>query len=772
MPDLRYTSRFIAPDALRPRPHRARRAECGRTRLHRRVPMNLINRWFQPPTLHSPAHGVEKKASWLELFYDLIYVAAFIQLGNHLSRDMSASGVLGFAGLFLPLWLTWTSFTFYANRFDTDDAFHRGLVFLQMFGLGAMAVSIDDVFAGDTTRFASAYLLVRILLVFMYARVWHAGGPATDMAKRYTLGFIVGAAFWASAVAMSVVNDGVWVFGIWAVALVVDFAVPLTPGARVLALRHPPDVLHMSERYGILTIIVLGESFVKMLGEISARFAEERHAIEMMAGEELPDWAAVSSTHLILMAGLALVLTCSLWWLYFDDVAGSRIRARPLAPFIWVYTHLPFHMAVVASGVAIKKAVFFPVDVPANTKYAALLCGSLALAFFMVAILDSVTHRRVTEVKEHVRVAFRVGSGTLLLLLIPVSGLMPGAVFLGMLAALCVVQVLADLFMAPQAAIGGHDHEAQHSFELLRPVERGTGGAAADDEDDNGQQVPPKRWDVGTAVRKGTPDELRRDLYFQLMEATWTQLFVGVTVAYVGTNVVFAALYMLDPSGVAEMDPRSFFDAFSFSVQTMASIGYGVMNPVSTWANTLVAVEAAVSMAGIALITGLMFAKASRPQSSVLFSNKMVVSLKHGVPTLMMRVGNARGNDLVEANLSITALVEDVSPEGHKMRKLVDLPLERSRTPVFTLTWTVFHPITEGSPLHGVTPENAPQRIFGVIVTLTGHDSTYAQTTHARKTYYPEDIHFGSRFVDVISNLPDGRLMVDYDKFHDVERDA
>lgn len=732
--------------------------------------MNVINRWFQPPSLHSPAHGVEKKASWLELFYDLIYVAAFIQLGNQLSGDMSAAGVLGFAGLFLPLWLTWTAFTFYANRFDTDDAVHRGLVFLQMFGLGAMAVCIEEVFVGETTRFTAAYLLVRVLLVAMYGRVWRHDKAAGEMARRYTLGFGLGACIWAAALVTSVLSDSVWVFGLWALGMLVDFVVPLTPRARELALRHPPDILHMSERYGILTIIVLGESFVKMLGEIAGRFAQEREAIVMMGGEALPAWAAVSNSHLILMAGLGLVLTCSLWWLYFDDVAGSRITAKPLAPFIWVYTHLPFHMAVVAAGVAIKKAVFFPVDEPAKVKYAALLCGSLALAFFMVALIDLVTHRRVTEVKEQVRVVFRVTSGTVLLLLIPVAGFMPGSVFLALLAGLCVVQVLADLSMAPQAAHPmGHDHEAQHVFDQLMPADPELAG---DDEDDDSQQHPPRRRDVGDAVRKGTPNELRRDVYFHLMEASWTQIFIGVGVLYIGTNVVFAALYMLDPSGVAALDPRSFFDAFSFSVQTMASIGYGVMNPVSDWANALVAVEAGLSIIGIALITGIMFAKASRPRSSVLFSDKVVISTRHGVPTLMFRVGNARGNDVVEANITVTALIEEVSPEGHKLRRLWDLELQRSRTPIFALTWTVFHALDEASPLHGLSADNAHERLFNLVVSLTGHDSTYAQTTHARKLYYPEDFRFDSRFVDVISTLPDGRLLVDYDHFHDIERDA
>jgi len=708
--------------------------------------MNVVNRWLQPPRLHIPHAHVEKKASWLELFYDLIYVAAFIQLGNHLAADVSIKGALGFAALFLPLWTTWTSFTFYANRFNSDDARHRALVFIQMFGIGGMAVSIEQVYAGDTLQFAACYLLVRLMLVAMYRRAWVHEKRSREMSRQYTIGFSLGAAFWALSAVLSLGDSPDLVYLVWAIALVIDTAVPLTRKARSAALRYPPDVLHMAERYGILTIIVLGESFVKMLSEIAERG---------------------STPHLVYMAGLGLILSCSVWWLYFDDVAGSRIKAKPLAPVIWVYSHMPFHLAVTAAGVGIKKAVYFKFDEPAKIYYAVLLCGALALAFLMVAAIDSVTQRRIQVLKDSARVNFRLASAGILLLLIPVATLMPGAVFLTLLAIMCVAQVFFDLSMAPHAANPlEHDHHAQEVFDELALED-------ADDEDDGEQQATPVRRDVGEAVRKGTPNDLRRDLYFHLMEASWTQVLVGVAVAYLLGNVVFAALFMLDPTvgtaetGVAGVHIDSFADAFFFSVQTMSSIGYGVMAPASTWAHTLVTIEAALSLIAVALVTGLMFAKASRPQAGVLFSEPVIVAPRNGVLTLEFRAGNARGNDIVEATMRVTALLTEVSAEGQKLRRLHDLKLMRERTPLFVMSWSVFHTIDEDSPLYGMSPAFLQeQEGFLLVCTLTGHDTTYGQTTHARRVYHPEDFLFEHRFVDVISKLADGRLMVDYDKFH------
>jgi low temperature requirement protein LtrA len=702
----------------------------------------MQSRWFHPPKLHSPALGKERKVGWLELFYDLIYVATIIQLGSALANQVSLVGFLAFAGLFVPLWFSWTGFTFYENRFVIDDFFHRALVFLQMFGIAAMAIEVPRVFAGHTAGFALAYASVRLVLVALYARTYFQLDKAREMTGIYALGFAGGSLLWLGSAFLS----APWVFLMWAVAMGVDLAVPLNRRSRALIGRYPPDALHMSERFGLLTLIVLGESFVKVLTELADRGA---------------------TTSSALMGALLIAVVCSLWWIYFDDVAGSRIRPRRLAPLVWVYSHLPLTLAIAAVGVGIKKAVALDPFAPAASKYRWLLCGTLALAFSAVALIDSVTERRQAELSDRARVNVRFVSALLMVLIAPTGAVMPAWAFASIVAVVCVGQVLFDLMTAPVFA-EGHDHHAQGAISRALGADTAGVGIALDSGDADSDAKPRRFQDVREAIRKGAPSELRRDLYFYFMEGSWSRLFAALAVLYIGVNGVFAALYLLEPGGVANVREGSFPDAFFFSVQTMATIGYGVMNPQTTYSHVLVTTEAAVGLLGVALATGVMFAKASRPRASVLFSRVAVVTRLNGRPVLMFRVGNARGNDVVEATMRIAVLKDELSGEGHRFRRFHDLSLERSTTPIFAITWMLIHPL-EGSPLVDGDISRLGDGIVSVIASMTGFDGTYAQTTHARHVYRPEHILFGRRFLDVVSTLDDGRLLIDYDQFHDTE---
>jgi inward rectifier potassium channel len=171
---------------------------------------------------------------------------------------------------------------------------------------------------------------------------------------------------------------------------------------------------------------------------------------------------------------------------------------------------------------------------------------------------------------------------------------------------------------------------------------------------------------------------------------------------------------------------------------------------------------------GVAMASGLMFSKFARPTARVLFSSKVIVTPRNGKPCLVMRMANGRGNEIVEATLRISVLKPEVTAEGERMRRFHDLVLTRSQTPLFSLTWMVIHVIDEASPLHGETEASLREMNVRFIVTLTGIDSTFAQTVHARTSYFAEDIVWGGRFIDVTSQLPDGRLQVDYTKFNDV----
>ncbi len=661
---------------------------------------SMRSRLFHSPLLHSPGPGKERKVGWL-----------------------------------VPIWFTWTGTTFYANRFVVDDVLHRGLVFFQMVAVGAMAIFVPAVIEGETRSFALAYAGARFVLALLYARAWLQGHLAEEMTRRTTLGTTVGASIWLA----SAFVPSPWVYLVWAVAMVLDFSVPLNKQTRALAGRYPPDVLHMSERYGLLIIIVLGESFVKVL-------------------TYLADHGAPASG--LTLGALTLVVTCCLWWIYFDDVAGSRIKATPTAGFVWVYAHLPLTIAVTACGVAMKKAVAFDPFEPAYGKYRWLLCGTLALALLFVSVIDHVTERRQSEMSDRARTTVRLSCATLVLLLAVAGAAMPAWAFLAAVAAICVAQVVFDLSMAPLAPYEHAHHEDAHRDGLF--------GAHTEERDEDDERPKPNRMLATNAVRKGAPSELRRDLYFHLMAGGWLRVFGTLAALFVATNVFFAVLYMLDdPGGVAQMEPGSFLDAFSFSVQTMATIGYGTMSPVSAYSNKIMILEAAVSILAVALATGLMFAKASRPSASVLFTEKVVVTEHDGQPTLMFRVGNARGNEIVEATMRMTAVIDVPEPHGPGFnRRLFDMKLVRDNSPIFSLTWNLYHRLDEDSPLHGITAENIGERLAVLVCAMTGYDSTYAQSTHARNMYFPEDFRFGHRLSDIVSMLDDGRLLIDYDRFH------
>lgn len=699
----------------------------------------MQNRWFHPPSLHSPGPGRERRVGWLELFYDLIYVALIIQLGNLLSEHVSLIGAAAFAALFVPIWFTWTGFTFYSNRFVTDDFVHRALVFVQMFAIGGVAVSVHGLFRKEFFAFSCFYALARFVVVALYYRVYRHVPVARPLARRYVIGFSVGAVLWLSAAFV----PWPWILPVWCAAMLIDLNSVLSHVSRSLTAQYPPDSLHMTERYGLLTIIVLGESFVKVLSAVSA---DGLHRTTF------------------LMCGCVLFICCSLWWIYFDDVAGSRIKAGRLTPFFWIYSHLPLTMAVTAVGVAAKKAVFFDPQQVAPAKYRWFLCGTLAFALFWVAVIDSITERRQAELGDRTRVNTRFAAAFFVLLLAPMGGVLPGWGFVGLVTAAMLVQVLIDLAMAPEADPEAAHHEHPALFRTETKPAGSTPGKPSG-------SFTLRRRTAGDAIRRGTPNALRKDVYFYLMEGTWTRFFVVVVVAYLFINVVFAGLFLLQPESVSNLESKSFLDAFAFSVQTMSTIGYGGMSPVTPYGHALVTMEAFIGLMGVALATGLLFAKVSRPVSSVLFSKPIVVTQRHGRPNLHFRLGNARGNDIAEASIRVSVAKDELSPEGHNLRRLYDLKLERNTSPMFVLSWSVFHVIDEESPLHGLSHADLLEQDVSVIASMMGHDSTYAQSTHARHVYAPEDFRFGEHFVDVISRLDDGRLLVDYSHFHETVPD-
>jgi inward rectifier potassium channel len=259
------------------------------------------------------------------------------------------------------------------------------------------------------------------------------------------------------------------------------------------------------------------------------------------------------------------------------------------------------------------------------------------------------------------------------------------------------------------------------------------------------------------------------DLYHFLLERPWRWLLVAILAVYLSVNAAFAGLYLLGGDCLENARPGSFTDAFFFSVQTMATIGYGKMVPRTSYANALVTLEALLGMMSTAMATGMMFAKFARPSARVLFSRVAVVCERDGVQCLMFRMANERGNQLIEASLRLVLTRNETTREAEPVRRFYDLELQRSQNPTFALSWTAIHPLTPASALYGRTPEALVTQSVSIIASLVGIDETSGQTVHARHTYVADDLRWGMRFRDILSTLPDGRRQVDYTLFHDTQ---
>ena len=274
------------------------------------------------------------------------------------------------------------------------------------------------------------------------------------------------------------------------------------------------------------------------------------------------------------------------------------------------------------------------------------------------------------------------------------------------------------------------------------------------------------------AIIKGQDKGRWTDFYHATRTASWFEFFLGMGLVFFAINLVFAFLYLADAHSIANARPGSLADAFFFSVQTFGSIGYGAMTPHTAYANVLVTAESFVSIVNIAVATGLVFARISRPFARVLFSKVAVVTQFDGVPTLMFRAANQRGNQILDANITVSFARQTVTREGIVMRRFDELKLVRSRTPLFALSWTIMHRIDETSPLYGMTFETLLDNQVELIALLSGTDDTLSEMIYARHAYTPHHIQWGKRFVDVLGVTEQGRRVVDLNRFHDTEQEA
>ena len=259
-----------------------------------------------------------------------------------------------------------------------------------------------------------------------------------------------------------------------------------------------------------------------------------------------------------------------------------------------------------------------------------------------------------------------------------------------------------------------------------------------------------------------------RDFYHGLLRLPWWATCLVISAVFLAANGLFALGYLVT-GGVAHARPDSLADAFFFSVQTMGTIGYGAMYPESLAANLLVVGESIVGLILIALTTGLVFAKFSRSTARVVFTREAVISPMNGVPTLMLRLGNQRGNQIVDAQIRVTMVRTEKMAEGSTFYRMLDLNLTRSRAMSLSRSWSVLHPIDDESPLRGATPELIAAQEVELQVLVVGLDDTSMQPVHAAHRYFTHQIVWGARHADVLSEASDGALEMDLRKFHDLE---
>jgi inward rectifier potassium channel len=258
-----------------------------------------------------------------------------------------------------------------------------------------------------------------------------------------------------------------------------------------------------------------------------------------------------------------------------------------------------------------------------------------------------------------------------------------------------------------------------------------------------------------------------RDPYHLLLTIPWPGFMAVVSIVYVGLNAIFALAYLAGGNCIKGARPGSFSDAFFFSVQTLASIGYGAMYPETEYAHFIVTLEAIASLLAIAVVTGLAFARFSRPIGRIIYSKYALVTRFDDRPMLIFRLANERYNFILEATAEAYLVIDEVTAQGEFMRRLKPIELLNSRTPSLSLSWTVMHEIDASSPLYGLDIHDFERTHAQIVVLMSGIDETVAYTIHTRYVYGTEDILFDRKFKDIIHNYPNGDRYFDYTDFHE-----
>jgi inward rectifier potassium channel len=289
----------------------------------------------------------------------------------------------------------------------------------------------------------------------------------------------------------------------------------------------------------------------------------------------------------------------------------------------------------------------------------------------------------------------------------------------------------------------------------------------SDERGEGGTRVQVVRIGGREIIAEGLRLSFWADISHRCMTASWPAFILGAAGVFLAFNAAFALIYWLGDDPISNVTNKAYIDYFYFSIETLSTAGYGDMHPQTHYGHAVAAVELFTGIFSMSLMTGLIFARFSRPSARLLFANSPVISHHEGVPTLMVRFANERHNIIGNATARLWMFRNVVTEEGLPFRRFFELPLQRHENPALALSWTLQHTLDEASPLHGMTEKDFADVDVSLVLVVSGYDVVAAQTVHARKSYDHPEIRFGHRYVDVLSTTNDGRVRIDYGRFHD-----
>jgi low temperature requirement protein LtrA len=384
--------------------------------------MARFARFLEPPRLRTLEADEERRATWLELFLDLVFVAAIAEVASTLSADPTATGFGRFLALFLPIGWAWAGFTFYATRFDTDDLVYRLLTLLGMFAVAGLASTVPHALHGGQNSFVVAYVSVRVILLVLYARVYRDLPVARPVSGWFIFVFGIAVVDWLISLAVPVP----WKYVLWGIALGLEHVAPIR--AWQLLRGVPVHPRHIPERFGLLIIIVLGEG-----------------VIGVVLGTAEVSWTVLSGA----VAFAGFLAGAAIWWLYFDFLDGAAVVSRNVRSGItFVYAHYFVAAGIAALGVGVKLAIF---SVEPGTRYDRVgwvAAAGTALCMVGLAAIQLATPPALVDADVVLRLATAAVAG----LLAGLSELLSPAVILWLLSAALVAQVVLEL--------AGHERHA------------------------------------------------------------------------------------------------------------------------------------------------------------------------------------------------------------------------------------------------------------------------------------------------------------------------